>query len=65
MSKQKIGKVKGGKSKKSFNIFWDPSTKRVWVEECSFWGSTLKDTGVVASSACVAMNAGEAYVYNR
>jgi len=54
-----IGSVKSGKSKKSFQVKWDESSKDVYV---SYAGWTRIGT---ASSASDAMKKGEAWLYNK
>ena len=64
----KIGQLQGGKTKKTFKVYWNPDTKRVLVEQPGsgfFGGSSLTDTKSVTSSAEMAMHAAEAYLYNR
>ena len=65
MKRQKIGSVKGGKSKSTYPVHWDSDTKKVYVEKFGFWGSTLIDTKTIASSAEAAMNVAEAFVYDK
>lgn len=59
MALEKIGSCKGGKTRKSFDVFWDPSNRTVYVG----WGGR-KDIGK-ASSAGEAMRKGEAWLYDK
>lgn len=67
MSREKIGKVQGGKTKRSFPVYWDPETKRIWIEIPGgfFSGPMLRDTENIASSAGMAMHAAEAFCYDK
>ena len=65
MSRQKIGRVQGGKSKKMYPVHWDPETQRVFVEQPGFFSATIIDTKSLASRAEMAMHVAEAFVYNR
>ena len=57
MSAQKIGRVKSGKSRKSYEVKWDSGTKQVYV---SYAGWTNCGS---ASSASDAMRRAEAFLY--
>lgn len=59
MSAEKIGSVKSGNSKKSFDVKWDQSSRDVYVSWAG-WTSVGK-----ASSAREAMNKAEAYLYDK
>lgn len=59
MASEKIGSVKSGKSLKSFDVKWDPSSRDVYVSWAG-WTSVGK-----ASSAREAMNKAEAYLYDK
>jgi len=59
MSAQIIGRVTGGKSRKSFEVKWDSSSRDVYVHVAG-WTHCGK-----ASSASDAMNRAEAHVYNK
>ncbi len=59
MSLQKIGRVDSGKTKKSVEVFWDDTSKEVYV-------GIAGRTGIgKASSSSDAMNKAEAYLYNK
>lgn len=59
MSAEKIGSVKSGKSRKSFDVKWNQSSRDVYVNWAG-WTSVGK-----ASSARGAMNRAEAYLYDK
>ncbi|ROL59983.1 hypothetical protein D9V86_10005 [Bacteroidetes/Chlorobi group bacterium ChocPot_Mid] len=59
MAAEKIGSVKGGKSYKSFTVYWNPSSGEVYVD---ISGKTYVGK---ASSAGQAMRMAEAAVYNK
>ena len=59
MSSQIIGKVKGGKSGKTFEVKWSPSDRNVYVRIAG-WTRAGK-----AGSANDAMNVAEAFGYNK
>lgn len=59
MSAQNIGSVKSGKSRKSYQVYWNPSDRSVYVG----WGGKT-DIGK-ASSASEAMTKAEAWLYNK
>jgi len=59
MSAEKIGSVKSGKSRKSFDVKWDQSSRDAYVSWAG-WTSVGK-----ASSAGDAMNKAEAYLYSK
>jgi len=59
MATGKIGTVKSGKSRKSFDVKWDQSSRDVYVSWAG-WTSVGK-----ASSASEAMNKAEAFLYNK
>lgn len=63
--RERIGRVQGGKSKKMFSVLWDTETKRVYVEQPGFFGSTVLDTKSNASRAEMAMHTAEAFLYNK
>jgi hypothetical protein len=65
MSRQKIGRVQGGKTKKIYPVYWDPETKKVFVEQTGFLSGTIIDTKSMASRAEMAMHVAEAFLYNR
>lgn len=65
MSAVKIGRVQGGKSKKSFPVHWDPETNRVFVEKVGVFSSTMLDTKSYASRGEMAMHVAEAFVYDK
>lgn len=65
MSKEKIGKVQGGRTRKTYSVYWDPSTRHVFVEIPGFFGSTIRDTNNITSSSGMAMHAAEAYCYDK
>jgi len=65
MNAHKIGNVQGGKTKKTYPVYWDPDTKRVYVEKLSFFGSTLVDTKGHASRGEMAMHVAEAFLYDK
>ncbi len=54
-----IGRVKSGKSRKSYEVKWDASSRDVYVSWAG-WSSCGK-----ASSAADAMRRGEAYLYDK
>ena len=59
MSSEHIGSVKSGKTRKSFDVKWDQSSKDVYVSWAG-WTNVGK-----ASYAREAMNKAEAYLYNK
>jgi hypothetical protein len=59
MSAQRIGSVKSGKSRKSYDVFWDSSDRIVYVG----WGG--KTNVGKANSASEAMNKAEAWLYDK
>ncbi len=59
MASEKIGSVKSGKSRKSYEVKWDQSSKDVYVSWAG-WTSVGK-----ASSAREAMTKAEAYLYDK
>lgn len=59
MASEKIGSVKSGLTRKSFDVKWDQSSKDVYV---SWAGGTSVGK---ASSAREAMNKAEAYLHNK
>jgi len=59
MSAQLIGRVKSGKSLKSYEVKWNPNDRHVYV---SYAGWTKAGT---ASSASQAMNVAEAWLYDK
>ena len=59
MASEKIGSVKSGLKRKSFDVKWDPSNKDVYVS-WSGWTGVGK-----ANSAREAMNKAEAYLHNK
>lgn len=59
MASEKIGSVKSAKSRKSFDVKWDQSSRDVYVS----WAG-LTRVGK-ASSAREAMNKAEAYLYDK
>jgi hypothetical protein len=63
----KIGQIPGGKSKKLYKAYWNPDTKKVFVEHQGgfFSSSTMVDTKNICSSATMAVHAAEAYLYNK
>lgn len=63
MASQEIGKVKSG-SGKTYIVFWDHSSKDVYVGTYG-WVGTSKESIGRASSAGDAMRRAEAAVYNR
>ncbi len=65
MSAVKIGRVQGGKTKKSYPVHWDPDTKHVFVEKSGLFSSTLVDTKGLASRGEMAMHVAEAFVYDK
>jgi len=63
MSSQKLGTVKSGKTRRSFEIKWNPSSHEVYV---AYGGWTYTWTYVgKAYSATEAMNRAEAWLYNK
>jgi len=59
MASEKIGSVKSGKSRKSFDVKWDQSSRDVYVSWAG-WTNVGK-----ASSAREAMTKAEAYLYSK
>jgi len=59
MSAEIIGRVKGGKSGKSFEVKWDPKSRDVYVHTAG-WAHCGK-----VASAGDAMRKAEAFVYNK
>jgi hypothetical protein len=57
MASTKLGSIKGGKTGKSFDIYWDQSDRSVYVD-C--YGKTYIGT---AYSASEAMTKAEAWLY--
>jgi hypothetical protein len=51
MKTVKLATIKGGHTKKSFGVHWDPETKRVYVEQPTMFSSTMIDTKLQASRA--------------
>jgi len=67
MSKEKIGKVQGGRTHKSYVVYWDPQSRHVYVEIPGglFSGSSIRDINNITSSAGMAMHAAEAYCFDK
>lgn len=59
MAASKIGRAKGGKTKKSFEVFWDVALREVYVG----WGGRTR-VGK-ADSAGDAMRTAEAWLYDK
>jgi len=59
MASEKIGSVKSGKTRKSFDVKWDQANRDVYVSWAG-WTNVGK-----ASSAREAMNKAEAYLYRK
>lgn len=59
MSTEKIGRVKSGRTRDSFEVKWDQASGDVYVSWAG-WTHVGK-----ASSAREAMNKAEAYLYNK
>ena len=59
MSSQSIGRVKSGKTKKSYEVFWNSADRNVYV------GYAGKTSVGKASSASEAMNKAEAFLCNK
>jgi hypothetical protein len=59
MTAQLIGSVKSGKTRKSFQVKWNPNDRNVYV---SYAGWTKAGQ---ASSASQAMNVAEAWLYDK
>ena len=59
MASEKIGFAKGGKTRKSFDVFWNPSGGEVYVG----WGG--KTNIGKAGSAGEAMRKAEAWLYDK
>jgi hypothetical protein len=59
MGTEKIGSVKSGKTRKSFEVKWNQSSRDVYVSWAG-WTNVGK-----ANSAREAMNKAEAYLYNK
>ena len=59
MASEKIGSVKGGKTRKSFDVFWNPSDREVYVG----WGG--RTSIGKAGSAGEAMRKAEAWLYDK
>ena len=57
MASTKLGSIKGGKTGRSFDVYWDQSDKTVYVD----WGG--KTNIGTASSAREAMTKAEAWLY--
>lgn len=59
MALQKIGRVTSGKTRKSYEVFWNPADRNAYVG----WGGRT-NVGK-ASSASEAMNKAEAFLYDK
>ena len=59
MAAEKIGSVKGGKTRKGFDVFWNSSDRAVYVG----WGG--KTNVGKAGSAGDAMRKAEAWLYDK
>jgi hypothetical protein len=59
MALTKLGSLKGGKTRKSFDVYWNQSDRIVYVD----WGGRT-DIGK-ANSASEAMVKAEAWLYNK
>lgn len=62
MATQKIGKVKSGKTRSNYDVYWDANTRKVYVH--GFHLSFKKEVGK-AKTATEAMNVAEAAVYQK
>ena len=62
MSSVKIGKVKSGKSRSNYDVYWDAKTSKVYTHD--FHLSFKKEVGK-AKSAADAMRVAEAAVYDK
>ena len=63
----RIGQLQGGKTKKTYQVYWNPETKKVFVSKpAGFFGSpSLIDTKGITGSAEMAMHAAEGYLYDK
>ena len=59
MAAQKIGRVKSGRNRKTYEVKWDASSKDVYVSYAG-WSFVGK-----ANSAGQAMNIAEAWLYDK
>jgi hypothetical protein len=62
---QLVATLHGGRSKKSFKVFWHPTTQKVVVERPDFFGATRIDTRGLASSRNMAFNVAEAFLHDK
>ncbi len=62
---QPVAILRGGRTKRSFEIFWNPDTKKIYVKKPGLFGSSMEDTKVLASSRNMAFNAAESYVWDK
>ena len=60
---QKIGKVKSGKSRSDYVVYWNAGTKTVYTQSTGILAG--KNQVGKAKSAAEAMNVAEAALYNK
>lgn len=65
MSDEKIGTVKGGQSRKTFHVYYDPHTKAVYIGSGGIFGGKDKIKNQRADDAQHAIRIAEAHVTNK
>lgn len=60
-----VGKYLGQVSRKEFKVVWNCKTRKVFIEKSGFLGSSLSDTGLLASSVDEACGLARVYLMRR